>query len=188
MQLLGAPDRLQENSIYLHTIYQLSSIDGLILRHRLPAVHLPVSVMSHCCMELYKAPLSSVTSFCRLGVSRGAFQLPRLFPKFWSLPMKAHTSLCLFHKKTRPICRPRQVLNNFDVFLYHLSLCFMLPLTMRMLVKAEWCPLESEDLTGTCWTLCLTETKELEDFNGSVIWKKHPKYLFLGHWYKTEVA
>lgn len=81
MQLLEAPDRLRENSIYLHTIYQLSSIDGLILRHRLPAVHLPVTVMSHCCRELHKSPLYSIKSFCRQGARRGAFQLPRQFQR-----------------------------------------------------------------------------------------------------------
>lgn len=74
MQLLEAPDRLWDNSVCLHTIYQLSSTDGLILRHRLPAVHLPVTVMSHCCRELHKSPPYSTKSSCRQEARRGAFQ------------------------------------------------------------------------------------------------------------------
>lgn len=95
MQLLGAPDRLQENSIYLHTIYQLSSIDGLILRHRLSAVHLPVAVMSHCCRELYKAPLYSVKSFRRQGSEERSFPAPHTIPNVWSVLKKPPATLLI---------------------------------------------------------------------------------------------
>lgn len=125
MQLRGAPDRLQENSIYLHTIYQLSSIDGLILRHRLPAVHLPVSVMSHCCMELYKAPLSSVTSFCRLGVSRGAFQLPRLFPRSGHFQRRLPPLFaCSIRKQDQFVDQDRcSITSMFSFTIFHSASC-----------------------------------------------------------------
>lgn len=64
MQLLGVPDRLQENSIYLHTIYQLSSTDGLILR---------------------QSPCSSPTSHCNesllQGIKQGSLLLLQIFPQ-----------------------------------------------------------------------------------------------------------
>lgn len=64
MQLLGVPGRLQVNSIYLHTIYQLSSTDGLILR---------------------QSPCSSPTSHCNesllQGIKQGSLLLLQIFPQ-----------------------------------------------------------------------------------------------------------
>lgn len=101
MQLLGVPDRLQENSIYLHTIYQLSSIDGLIL-----------------------TPCSSPTSRCNESLLQGIAQglpvlhqvllqtrseersvsAPQIIPKVCSVLKKPPASLCLVHKKIKPTC------------------------------------------------------------------------------------
>lgn len=117
MQLLGAPERLQESSIYLHTIYQLSSPDGLILRHRFPAVHLPVPVMSHCCRELNKAPFHSIKSFPRQVRRGGAFHHSR--------PLRSEEASCLsansIRKQDQIAGQDRQS-KNVAVFLYPSSL------------------------------------------------------------------
>lgn len=179
MQLLGAPDRLQENSIYLHTIYQLSSIDGLILRHRLPAVHLPVTVMSHCCRELHKAPRTPSNLSADWEWGEELFSSPDCSKGLVS--SEEASCFLLISPSASSVRKQDQLVDHLCLitlmFSFILSHTFSCSLTMRMLVKAGRCPLGSEGLSGHTGH-CLTERKKLKHLNGSVVWKKTPNIYF----------
>lgn len=165
MQLPGVPDRLQENSIYLHTIYQLSSTDGLILRQ------------SPC-----SSPTSHHNESLLQGIKQGSLLLLQIFPQtgkeehfsspdysgeFWRSLM----TLCLFSKKTRPTHSPRWTLINVDTFLY--------PPSLLSGSLSQWGHLWKQ--TSTSWGLgacldilntLLDRNKRGGDLNGSMIRKR----------------
>lgn len=142
MQLLGVPDRLQENSIYLHPIYQPSSTDGLILRQS--PCSSPTSHCNESLLQGIKAPFYSFKSFHRQAKKRGAFHHSRLF--WWALK-EPHDSLLI------PWENKINLSPKMDIqicWCFHLSsfTCFMLSLTMRAPVKVDRCHLRSEGLLG----------------------------------------
>lgn len=137
--------------------------------------------MNHCCRELHKASLYFIRSFCRQGVKRGAFQLPRLFQRSvqsWRslLPLSA----CSIRKQNQLV----------DLDRCSITLMFSFITLFHALSHNEswW------KQTDTPWGLrvCLDMVDTLLDRKKGVEGleclcdqEKDPKCLFWGHWYEN---